>query len=328
MPDYIIYSIIFISLTILELSYFYIAEKFNIIDRPNHRSSHTKLTIRGGGIIFPIAVLIWFFVSGFAYPLFVTGLVLISGISFRDDIDDLHSGIRTVFQFLAVGLLLAEVHPIINWYYYIILFIAIVGTKNAYNFMDGINGITGLYSLVTLTSLGYVNQSVTGFTSMSLITMVILALLVFNFFNFRRQAKCFAGDVGSVSIAFTIIFFLIQLIVETGSFIYVSFLLVYGIDTVTTIFFRLVRKENILEAHRTHFYQFLANEKKWPHLKVSALYSLIQLVFNIIVIALRDQKNINDISILLTFGLVIMLLFIFVRFSVEGRQRLLGATLG
>ncbi|WP_207536408.1 MraY family glycosyltransferase [Desertivirga arenae] len=307
----------------IEILYFKIADKCNIIDTPNHRSSHTRITIRGGGIIFPIAVLLWFVQSGFQFQWFVLGLVLISTISFVDDITSLKSGVRSIFQFLAVGLLLYNLDLSIPFYYYPVLFIMIVGTKNAYNFMDGINGITGAYSLITLVSLLIVNQYHSQFTSNSLIISAILALLVFNFFNFRKKAKCFAGDVGSVSIAFIILFLIIQLIRETHNYAFVLLLMVYGLDTVTTILFRVIRRENILEAHRSHFYQFLANEKKIPHLFVSFLYAITQLIINLILIYLIRPVSFEQVPSLLVVIVLAGIIFIGLRLLIEGQERLI-----
>ena len=327
MQTFLPYLFLLILFYVLEASYFCIANKYNIIDTPNYRSSHTTTTIRGGGILFPIAIFIWYFQWGFSYPLFVAGLLVISLISFIDDIKPLKSGLRTIFQIIAVEFSLLELPLQIDWYWYPLLFIIIVGTKNAYNFMDGINGITGAYSLITLLTLWYINRFVAEFTFTSLLLVVILALVIFNFFNFRSKAKCFAGDVGSVSMAFIVLFLMMQLIIDTRNYIYIILLLVYGLDTVTTIFFRLIRRENILQAHRTHFYQFLANEKKWPHLKVAALYSLIQLFFNLIVVVYANGKGaVYNNFIVFVFVFVSGILFVSVRFFVEGNSRLLKKT--
>lgn len=76
------YLLIIISLFILELIYFKIADRFNIIDKPNERSSHTQITLRGGGIIFYFGALLFFIISDFQYPYFILGLTLMALISF------------------------------------------------------------------------------------------------------------------------------------------------------------------------------------------------------------------------------------------------------
>jgi UDP-N-acetylmuramyl pentapeptide phosphotransferase/UDP-N-acetylglucosamine-1-phosphate transferase len=188
--------------------------------------------------------------------------------------------------------------------------------------MDGINGITGAYSLITILSLYFINETQIAFVFSEWLIIVAISLLVFNFFNFRKKAKCFAGDVGSVSMAFIIIFFLLLLVLKTGDLKYIGLLLFYGLDTVSTIIFRLIRRENIFEAHRSHFYQYLANVKGWPHLRVSALYMVVQLLVNVLII-LSDWNS----DVFLIFILVSGFVFVGLRFVVEGKRNLIMSKL-
>ena len=312
--------IILISLFIMELAYFKIADHYNIIDKPNARSSHQTITLRGGGIIFSLAGLIFFFLSGFEYPYFITGLLAIAIISFLDDILTLNNKIRLSIHLISVLLMFYQwqlfTHP---WYWLIVALVFVIGTINAYNFMDGINGITGSYSLLAIGTLYYINEKVIHFTSSDFLVVIGLSLIVFNFFNFRKKAKCFAGDVGSVSIAFVIVFLIGQLILETGNFAYILLLLFYGLDTATTVFFRKIRKENIFEAHRSHFYQYLANQKKTNHLLVSSLYFIVQLFINTVLILFLKESWIYTI----VFTAIVTLVFLLLRFAVESRKYLL-----
>ena len=276
-----IYLIILILLFAAELLYFRIADHFNIIDKPNERSSHTSVTLRGGGILFWVGVLFYFLMSGWHYPWFFAGLTLVAAISFADDVKLQSPIVRLVLQF--IGLLLMSIQWQLfdfSWIIVVLVIVVSVGVLNAFNFMDGINGITGGYSLAVLASLWYVNNYVTAFVDNNLIYLVFLALLVFNFFNFRIKAKCFAGDVGAVSIAFILIFILGMLIIKTGDFSYIAFLLVYGVDSVLTIIHRILLKENITEPHRKHLYQLLSNEMKVPQLLVSSIYAVLQLLIS------------------------------------------------
>ncbi|MDN3587276.1 glycosyltransferase family 4 protein [Pedobacter aquatilis] len=312
---------IFFSLLAIEFIYFKIADHFNIIDKPNARSSHKSITLRGGGIIFCLAGIIYFILFGLQYPYFITGLIAIAAISFADDILTLNNKIRLSIHLFAVLLMFYEWSLFeLDWYWIPIALVFVIGTINAYNFMDGINGITGSYSLLAMASLYYINNCIIKFTSSDLLIVVGLSLLVFNFFNFRKKAKCFAGDVGSVSIAFIIVFLIGQLIIKTGNFSYILLLLVYGLDAVVTILFRLIRKENIFEAHRSHLYQYLANERKWPHLMVSGLYFFIQLLVNLVMICIIQD------SYLLAIALIFLsvVIFISIRFALEGKDRLVS----
>ncbi|MEX8548399.1 MAG: glycosyltransferase family 4 protein [Mucilaginibacter sp.] len=316
-------TLLAISLVLLfaaELLYFKIADHFNIIDKPNHRSSHTAITIRGGGIIFAFAILAFSFYAGFVYPYFLVGLLLIGFISFMDDIRELSSKVRMLFHITAVALLFYQLHLFVFPVYWILLaLVFVIGTINAINFMDGINGITGGYGLVTLVTLQYINAVRVHFTADGFLIVAILAVLVFNFFNFRTKAKCFAGDVGSVSLAFIILFFLLQLIIKTQNPGYFALLLLYGLDAISTIVFRLFRKENIFKAHRSHLYQFLANEKKLPHVLVASLYALVQLGINICWLAFLSASNFKLAAVLV----LVTGLFVALRFLLEGPRRLL-----
>ena len=270
---------IFILLFILELVYFKIADQLNIIDKPNLRSSHTAITLRGGGVIFALSVLVYFLAFGFHYFWFTLGLVAISAISFADDIRHQPRRLRVSIQFIAVCLLLFKLGIFdLPWYLWIVAFILIIGVINAYNFMDGINGITSAYSFSVLAGLYFVNKQLPVFEQFDCNLLACLALgnLVFAFFNFRKKAKCFAGDVGSVAMAYALIFLTLWCILKTGNLIFILFFAVYGVDTVLTILHRLWKRENIFEAHRQHLFQYLANEQKIPQLVVSSLYMVVQ----------------------------------------------------
>ena len=316
------YIIITIILFALELIYFKIADKYNIIDKPNHRSSHTEITLRGGGIIFPFAFLL-FLASNFIkdnesflhnYYIFGGGLLMICTISFLDDIYDISSKIRLIFHFVAVTLLLYFVSAFYELPLYVIpvLYIIVIGILNAYNFMDGINGITSLYSLAILFSLLYVNEYMINFVEKEFIIYPILATIVFLFFNFRKKAKSFLGDIGSMGIAFWVLALLGLLMFKTHDLKWFLFLTLYGIDVVFTIIERLKLKENIFEAHRRHLYQLLSNEKKIDHRIISFFYTLLQIFINIFVI--------NSNTIIFSFFMVIIptiILYLFLKISIK-----------
>lgn len=325
------FIIVTLILLVLELLYFRIADKFNIIDKPNHRSAHTEITLRGGGVIFPIAFLLFLgsqiiqqksLISPQNYFIFGIGLLAICIISFIDDILDLSSKIRLVFHFISVSLLLCFINAfqLLPIWSIPILFIVIIGILNAYNFMDGINGMTGLYSLVTLGSLLYINQRIFEFVDQNFIIYPILASFVFLFFNFRKKAKCFMGDIGSMGISFWVLGLLGLLIIKTQELKYLLFLTVYGVEVVLTILQRLKSKENIFEAHRRHLYQLFSNEKKISHLIVSSVYAFLQLLINITVILL-------DLPIWIIFVVIIipsLILYIITKAKIEKQIKVIN----
>lgn len=284
---FLINGLIFVILLFLELAYFRIADKCNIIDKPNERSSHTSVVLRGGGIIFLIGGWLWSLFYGFHYPWFLAGLTLVAGVSFIDDIRSLPDSWRLVVQFVAAGMAFyqLDILHVELWWMVLLALIVYVGITNVINFMDGINGITAGYALAVLIPLFLLNEKDT-FVESSLIVASILSVLVFCFFNFRPKgkAKCFAGDVGSIGIAFILLFILGNLILQTQDITYLVFLVVYGIDACLTIIHRMMLHENLGEAHRKHAYQLMANELKIGHVKISLFYMMLQLVISLVYI--------------------------------------------
>ena len=308
------YIIIFVLLLVAELVYFRIADKCNIIDKPNQRSSHTTIVLRGGGIIFLIGAWVWSAFFGFEYPWFLAGVTLIAGVSFVDDIRSLPDSVRLVAQFAAAAMAFYQL-DILHWEMWWIVLVALivyVGATNVINFMDGINGITAGYALAVLIPLGLLNTNYQElandldtnyrelamnlatncssvfssdgvFVDQSLIVASIIAAIVFCIFNFRPKgkAKCFAGDVGSIGIAFIMLFLLGNVIIKTEDITWLIFLLVYGVDGCLTIIHRIMLHENLGEAHRKHAYQIMANELKIGHVKVTLLYMAIQLIVSL-----------------------------------------------
>ena len=303
------YIIIAVLLLAAELVYFKVADKCNIIDKPNERSSHSTIVLRGGGIIFSLSMIAWavlMVVQGqdfTPYIPFLVGLLMVAGISFVDDIHSLPDSLRMVVQIGSILLMFwsinlgseGMVHG--SWFWQVVIALVAlffcVGATNIINFMDGINGITAGYALAMLVPLLIVNgagvqvvQGVQGgqeFIEPSYLIVAIIGVLVFSLFNFRPKgkAKCFAGDVGSIGIAFIILFALGKLMLATQDVTWIVFFLVYGIDGSMTIFHRIMLHENLGQAHRKHAYQLMANELKMSHVVVSLLYIAMQLVVSL-----------------------------------------------
>ena len=280
--------IILVVLFVLELLYFKIADKFNIIDKPNERSSHSSIVLRGGGVIFSLSMVAWAVMMAVqgnvsvvdGYLPFLAGLLIVAFVSFVDDIRSLPDSVRLVAQFGAMALMFWSM-GIMHWNMWWIVLIALVvcvGATNVINFMDGVNGITAGYSLAVLLPLIVLNHDLL-FVDPSFLIVAALGVFVFCIFNFRPKgkAKCFAGDVGSISIAFIMLFAIGRLVVMTQDVTYLIFLLVYGVDGCLTICHRILLHENLGEAHRKHAYQLMANELKIGHVKVSLVYMAMQL---------------------------------------------------
>lgn len=315
----------------IELLYFKIADHYNIVDKPNLRSSHTQLTIRGGGIIFPLALVVGILYFQPQYMHLAMAILAISLISFLDDIITLSNKIRISVHLLAVILVICQCYlnqPQLQSYIAnytdllvigmgLITFILFIGIINACNFMDGINGITVLYYLATLASIRYIQFHLNFILFENGVWQMLMAsLVVFGFFNLRKKAKTFAGDVGSISIALVICFLILSLIAMTQNVKWILLLGVYGIDTILTIICRLARRENIFEAHRSHFYQYLVNQRKMGHIVISILYALAQILINYLLV--MEESGVFALSAFLW----LLMLYSFLRYKLEGTTAL------
>ena len=319
------YIVIAALLLAAELVYFKIADKCNIIDKPNERSSHSSIVLRGGGIIFPISILVWYFwfmVNNAGctveYLPFVVGLVLVCGVSFWDDIHSLLDSLRmcvqiisTLLMFWSVGLY-AAISP--WWLMVLVVVVALffcVGATNFINFMDGINGITAAYSFAMLLPILLMNRGL-GFIEESYLIVAILGILVFSIFNFRPKgkAKCFAGDVGSIGIAFIILFALGRLMLATNDVTYIVFFLVYGVDGSLTIFHRIMLHENLGQAHRKHAYQLMANELNMSHVEVTLIYMGLQLVISLVMVYLIPDTLLAHWIYLIGAGVILAIAYV------------------
>lgn len=311
------YFLIFVLLFVAELVYFRIANKCNIIDKPNERSSHSTIVLRGGGIIFLIGAWVWSAFFGFEYPWFLAGLTLVAGVSFVDDIHSLPDSVRLVAQFAAAAMAFYQLGMLhwSMWWVVLVALIVYVGATNVINFMDGINGITAGYALAVLVPLLLVNGE-ERFVESSLIITTITSALVFCFFNFRPKgkAKCFAGDVGSIGIAFIMLFLLGNVIMKTGDITWLIFLLVYGVDGCLTIVHRIMLHENLGEAHRKHAYQIMANELKIGHVKVTSLYMVMQLAVSLGFVYLCPNNALcHWLYLLVAFGVLAIAYVLFMK---------------
>lgn len=289
----------------IELIYFKIANKYNIIDKPNSRSSHSTITLRGGGIIFPIAISIAFFLGYVSWPV-ALAVVLVAIVSFVDDIKPLSQLPRFASHVVAVGLVFYDLHLFSEALWLLpLVFVLLIGWVNAFNFMDGINGITVLYALTAIVSFSFlrINEA-----SLPLLITLGLSCFSFGLFNVRKKAKTFAGDVGSISMALFLGYFMIKTIIDSGQLGYILFFSVYGIDAIITIINRLLKKENIFQPHRSHLYQYLANEMGYSHILISFIYAGLQLGINALVIY-ADTKG--YLSLFFTGAFLLLLTFIY-----------------
>ena len=314
------FAIYVITYALIIMCYVFLSKKYNFFDIPSTRSSHIINTVTGGGFIFPIAFFLPLAYTGefIHYRSTLTGLLLISLVSFSDDLKSVHPVIRVTVQVIAVSLLLWQTGGLFKMKPWQILpgFILVVGIINSYNFMDGINGMNAFYSISLIGVLWLLrNSGIIILPIPEVFYSLMSALLAFSFFNARKKALCFSGDVGSISIAYMVSLMIIQVMIATDSAVWILLFGVYGLDSVGTIVLRLIRREKVWLPHRTHFYQFLVNEKKYPHVLVSFIYAISQFIVSIIL-----WKG----GLLSALFLYIFLILVYVcaRLSMEGKYRL------
>ena len=316
-----IYIIATIVLLIAAQLYYKLAAKFNIIDKPNERSSHTTPTIRGGGIIFLFSVLLFFIISDYQFPYLILGIISIATISFIDDLITLGFKIRLCIQFISAFLILYQIQELIPepYFFGIILLIACVGVINIYNFMDGINGITGLVSLASLVGFLSINN-LYPIIKTEFIVFPIISIIIFGFYNFRKKALFFAGDVGSISMAIIVVFLTLYFSFTLESPIILLLISVYLTDGIITIINRLLKKENIFKPHKTHLYQLLTQKTKLTHLQVSLVYSLLQLILIAPIIFLLKESITSQLLGLLIIGTTLMLIRMYVSKKITSKN--------
>ncbi|MCZ6692896.1 MAG: UDP-GlcNAc--UDP-phosphate GlcNAc-1-phosphate transferase [Bacteroidetes bacterium] len=316
------YLLLFLILLLLINLYFRLAKWFRIVDEPNERSSHQHPTIGGAGVIIYISWLIFFLQSGISFSWFFLGATIIAIVSFLDDIIHVPTIGRILAHLIGVLCLLMQIGAMSMDYWVILIYIIMmIGTLNAFNFMDGINGITGIYSLVTVATLWYINQNVEFIINTDLILYTLLSLSVLGIYNFRNTAICFPGDIGSVAAAFLIIFLIGKLILSTGNYIFILLLAVYGVDSVLTIIHRLMKKENIFRAHRSHLYQYYANIVGANHLKISLVYGLIQVFTNFVILYNYQFLQLNSYLIATLILSILGISYIYLKYTLEQRLR-------
>lgn len=283
------------------------AKKWGIEDVPNERSSHSQKTIRGGGIIFVVALIIYFITHSFNYPFLAAAIAILAIISFIDDIRSLGTGIRLVFQFMGIGLILYQLNLFqLPFWYVIPIFVFCLGMLNIFNFMDGINGITGFYSLVTIGSFFYINQ-INPTIDNALLVYAFIGVSVFGFFNFRKKALFFAGDIGSIAIGVFLLYLMMLFCVQLNTIVPALFISVYFVDGGLTILERLLKKENIFKPHKSHLYQMLTQKTKLTHLQVAGLFAGVQLCINcfafFIIFKDNPSQNLISLSVLLILAI-------------------------
>lgn len=313
-----------------------IAHRFGFHDHPNGRSSHRQPTVTGMGIILVLAFIIYLvFQPTKLSGSFVLGFFLLTIISFIDDLYFLKHSFRLFFQIFSVAIMVYQLPFESTGAERIALGLAAivfgVGVLNAYNFMDGINGMLTLHCLLVLGCMIYLNETLTDkqghhirFADTHFLLSIIIPMAIFGFFNIRIRALAFIGDVGSIGVAFMILYLMYHLLLVSGNYTYLLLFSIFGADAGLTVCYKLILRENIFVPHRDFIFKKLVHLAKQPHLKVSVYYFLAQLLINVCIIFLFPQapKLSTQLSILFIVVVGLVAGYIYLQHILSRRKQL------
>ncbi len=233
------------------------ARRWRLVDEPNHRSSHSVATPRGGGVAVAVAASVALLSLGWSDEgaLLCAGALVLGAVGLVDDRWNLPAGIRLIAQIVVPTAVLVGIGPVAFWLPVAVVFVA--GYTNAFNFMDGINGISGLQTVVVGGYLALLAADA-GLDQLEIAGLVVVGSAA-GFLPYNAvRALVFLGDVGSYFLGFWLSS-LAVLVVDSGVSVLVvaAGFLLYGADTSVVLARRLWRRERVTEAHREHAYQRL-----------------------------------------------------------------------
>jgi len=265
-----------------------------LTDAPNERSMHSLLTPRGGGAAIVVVCVLGIAAAGASGirpalpPLggYLAGATLIVAVSLVDDVRGLPSAIRLAVHILAAVLVVAGLGPELSqiapaglvWPLVAVAGVWIVGTTNAYNFMDGIDGLAATQGIVA--GLGWTVLATLGHQPwLAILALVVSASCAGFLIHNWPPASIFMGDVGSAFLGFTFAFITLAALRQTPAIAFIGAMLLWPFifDVTFTMLRRLGRGENVFVGHRSHLYQRLVLAG-WRPGAVTSLYGLFAVV--------------------------------------------------
>lgn len=313
-----------------------LAHRYGLHDHPSGRSSHRQPTVTGMGVIIALAFIIYLLWQPYELPeSFVLGFFLLTTVSFIDDILFLKHSLRLVFQVLAVLAMVLQM-PFQSsgaeiWALGLAAVVFGVGVLNAYNFMDGINGMLTLHGLLVLACFAWINEHIVDlqgnpihFTNTNFIYSIMIPMAIFGFFNIRKNALAFMGDVGSIGVAFIILYLMYSLLITTGNYVYLLLFSIFGADAGLTVCYKLILRENIFVPHRDFLFKKMVHLVKMPHLRVSFYYFAVQAVINLSVILAfpKTPKLSTQLSVLFIGCVALIASYILIQYRMPGKKKL------
>jgi len=248
----------------------FLSHRFGLLDKPTPRGSHSMPTPRIGGVaIFAGAATAAIAAGAMREPALARialGVLAMATLGLADDARNLHPGLKFIIQVAAAAAILFPfgLDPLLAF----IALLWIVGVTNAFNFMDGINGIASLEAIICGATMGVLllrAGDVPGAACCFAVAGAAAGFYPWNAFT----GSIFMGDTGALALGF----FFGAMVVRGGAprWLLALPLLPFLADSGITLARRVVRRERIYEAHRTHFYQLLTN-RGWSHVAVALLW--------------------------------------------------------
>lgn len=290
-------------LLMIEMIYIQLARKYRILPTHQEQSSRSTYIVTGAGILFFISWIFFFLLNEFQYPIFTFGLLIVTLLFFIDDITPFHPALHVAINLIALTILFVQfgVYEQLDPLHLSLMYLVGLYILHMFHFMNRINGMTGIYALSFFVSMILLSPPNLQFDIENPLYFIVISLGVFGLFNFRKKAAAFAGDVGVYSIAYLVLFFLLQLVFGRTNFIegevhhtapstfhfepkYLLFLSVYFVETILTFFFSVMHRKNIFTARSNHLYQYFSHKLKISHLLVATSYATLQLLINFYVI--------------------------------------------
>lgn len=287
--------------------------RVRLLDTPNHRSSHQAPTPRGGGIALACGVIVaslaaWNF--GLMHSPAMYWLILLAGfmafLGACDDLFDLNVFVRLITQCVLAGTGVFLLGVSNEWgreaqfLIAILMILFIVWMTNLYNFMDGINGLAAIEGITVSLSMGLIYWVYTDEIEVVYVLAVIGASTCgFLFWNFP-SAKLFMGDSGSLFLGFSFGVLIAGSIAKDFHLV-VAWLIVLAVfitDASYTLAYRLLTKQAIHQAHRTHTYQKLAIRLN-SHTKTTTCATLINLLWLLPIAISVASSKLNPILAML-----------------------------
>ncbi len=332
----IILNILFVfisSLVVTELVRRY-SIKNNVIDIPNHRSSHERPTPRGGGVVISLSIIVGiinaFYMGLIPYSIFISLLVsvlIISIAGWLDDHKDLAFYWRMLFYSIAciwsmlwtgsldaikVGTYSLQLSPFIGT---VITFLGLIWLTNLYNFMDGSDGIAAIQAICAGIFAGSI-LFVEGQTGLAMVCFFVASSsLGFLYWNWS-PAKIFMGDIGSCVLGFVFgaLAVISDLLGVLSVYIWCILLSVFICDATFTLFKRMFQGEKWYKAHREHAYQKLI-QMGMSH----RLLAIVFLIFNLCVIwpIAFIGYVLPEFSVYLSTGIVILIFLLWTLVQVK-----------